>query len=326
MSYAQKIAKSEFRAASSRAARNGTQPTTGSGNRNGEAVREMRRALHATIAIQRKLARIDHVQPAKRDDKEKRERRADRYVRKVQGYALRVASETRGLDMIAKPLADGIATRFARTSYAKRPAMIARAFSFCASRSVDLARAVLARLILTCAPIANGNAIRVSLYRLAFEAYQAITGQAFACIGARAVSVGNLTRSGEVSANVREARAPFDGARISQSEINRRASIVGDSGSVVSNNLIAKRRAETVRAMRKIMIARGASKAHIQSAKIESRKVRAIRPKVFQSINMPALIGSDGSLIRAPYVAHEWVDAPASAYVPMYDHAGRLIF
>lgn len=326
MSYAQKIAKSEFRDAAARSARNGTQPTSGSGNRKDESTRAIRRALHATIAIQRKLARIDHVQSAKRDDQAKREKRADRYVRKVQGYALRVASETRDLDMIAKPIADGIAARFARTSYAKRPAMIARAFTFCASRSIDLARAVLARLILTCAPIANGNAIRVSLYRLAFDAYQAITGQAFACIGARAVSVGNVTRSGEVSANVREARAPFDGPAMSRAEINRRADIVGDSGSIITNTLIAKRRAETVRAMRKIMIAREASKTPNQSAKIDSRKARAIRPKVFQAINIPAMIGSDGSLIRAPYIAHEWVDAPASAYVPMYDHAGRLIF
>ena len=326
MCYAQKIAKSEFRSAASRSARNGTQPTSGSGNRTGEAVREMRRALHATLTIQRKLSRIDLAQHAKRDDQAKREKRADRYVRKIQGYALRVVSETRGLDMIAKPLADGIALRFARTSYAKRPAMISRAFTFCASRSVDLARAVLARLVLTCAPIANGNALRVSLYRFAFDAYKAVTGQAFACTGARAVSVGNITRTGEVSADVREARASFDGPAISRAEINRRAEIMGDSGSAVSNNLIAKRRTETVRALRKIMTARGEPKAPIQAAKPESRKARAVRPTVFQSVNVPALIGGDGSLVRAPYIVHEWADAPAPAYVPIYDHAGNLIF
>ena len=309
-----------------RSARNGTQPTSGSGKRTGEAVREMRRALHATITIQRKLSRVDLAQSAKRDDQAKREKRAEKYARKVQGYALRVVAETRALDVVAGPLANGIASRFARTSYAKRPAMISRAFTFCASRSVDLARAVLARLILTCAPLANGNAIRVSLYRFAFDAYQAVTGQAFAGIGARAVSVGNVTRSGEVSANVREARASFDGPAISRAEINRRAEIVGDSGSIITNALIAKRRTETVRAMRKIMIARGASKTPIQTAKSESRKARAIFPKVFKSINVPALIGSDGSLIRAPYIAHEWVDAIAPAYVPIYDHAGNLIF
>ena len=243
MSFARAIAESEFRDASSRSARNGTQPSAGHGKgaRLAESTRQARKTQHAMLPLLRAMARAEAPKAKVRDSRDKRQARAHRAMIKRAEYAIAYLSLTP--NAWAETEARAIARAFVRAAYRKRAALCARAIVDAnAIGGLECARALVAHVTILAH---RGHVTRndepdrgftIAIVRAFESAFDAVTGAAYAT--ARKIACG----TSRALSNAHDA-VSFDGAAWSRADLNQRAQIVGQSADVVPQARAALRAA-----------------------------------------------------------------------------------